>query len=240
MIKIGIISLLVGVIFVFWSPHPLLFNLGSIFIGAGLVELLIQFFAVKDLTEKVVLEILDRLRFSLEAFYENRNSLPRLNEVLANVSEVWFAFHAGTVMRGGGLRGIAGLVQKMRIIVTHPDSAVVEQHAKIFNLSKETVQHGIKDLTREAQRRGVEIKWYNGPIANSVIIANPSSENSWAQLECLVPYADADDRPSFRVSLKKGKRALQTILAAYGQLWEESEEPPSEEVGKQSLPSKHD
>lgn len=250
MIRIGIISVLVGIVLLFlsyapylkvpiWFSYPLFSNLGSILIGAGLVELLIQLFAVKDLTEKVTLEILNKLHLSLEAFYENRGPLPRLSEVLTNVSEVWFAFHTGTVLQAGGLRGIVNLVKKVRIIVMNPDS-VVDQQVKMFDLSKDTVQHGIRDLVREAQERGVDIKLHDGPIGNSILIVNPCSESGWAQVECLVPCVGADDRPSFRVSLKKGKRAFQTILSAYKQLWKESEQPPREGIGKQSLPSKHE
>jgi len=229
---VGITLILVGIIGTLLTPsiqnptfHTLISHLASICIGAGLVELVIQFVAVKHLVQRVSSQLIHTLQLPLEAYYEDRNALPSWSQELNDVSEVWFAWHTGSVQGAAGVMNIINnQIKKTRLLVTHPDSKALNEVAKIVGRSKDAMQQDIKELTNAAQKCGIEVKWFDGLIGNSVIIANPSSPNAWARVELIIPYAEPIARPSVSVSKDKGKASFQKILDGYKSLWSNSVE----------------
>jgi hypothetical protein len=230
---VGSTLVLLGIIGTLLAPqiqnptlYTLVSHLGSICIGAGLVELVMQFVAVRHLVRRVSSQLIYTLQLPLEVFYENRSALPSWSQELNGVSEVWFAWHTGTVQGASGLINIINQTEKTRLLVTHPDSKSLEEIAKIGTRSKAAMQYDIKELTKKARENGIKVRWFDGPIGNSIIIGNPSSPNAWARIELMIPYIEPTARPNIQVSMDKGKGAFQTILDGYKNLWNNSVEPP--------------
>ena len=83
----------------------------------------------------------------------------------------------------------------------------------------------IRALTRQVQSQcqgEVEVRWFDGPVGNSIIMANPGSEGAWARVELLVPFQTVDKRPSFRVEKAKNRDLFGTFYDSYSNIWQKS------------------
>ena len=229
-ILLGIIGFLLTIIVQDPIVKTFISNLAAVCLGVGLVELVIQFFFIKHFVRDVSSQVAHTLNLPLEKFYENRDDLPPLDEELKDVSEVWFAWHTGSVKKAEGINDIIKKIPKICILLAHPDSKSLDELAKICGLGKDTLKEDIKALTKlVAQKSNIEIKWTKELIGNSVIIANPNdTEKSWVRVELIVPHVDTKERPSFRVSKNKGGKTFQIILQGYKDIWNNHSETPSD------------
>lgn len=233
----GIILILLGLCLPFLFPNnTVASNLSSILIGAGLVDLVIRFLALEDLIKRIfsgvkkeIDKIPELLHIPLEAFYENRGDLmksfPSLGGELDSVSEVWFAWYTGSVIEASGFKNTIKNIGKVRLLLTHPESKALNEYEKIGEHKGTELKEDIKSLSRIAQNFGAEVKWFDGLIGNSIVIGNPNLPNAWARVEVMIPFAETNLRPSFRVSKDKGKIAFQEIYNMYESLWRRSQPP---------------
>ncbi|MFZ5645832.1 MAG: hypothetical protein ACOY46_19925 [Bacillota bacterium] len=211
--------------------HSTISHLSSILIGAGIVEIILQRFYVEHLVERVALSIKDQLdsssKLNIERFYDNRNSLPAFGGELKNISEAWFAWPSGSVQGGTVLKASKDL-NKGRLVLIHPDSESLKQLKQIsdpYLFSVEKLREEIKILTNYAISRNIDVRWYDGLIVNSVVIANPKADYAWARLEPIINWCAPTNRPSFIVSTAKGKETFQEIFNSYIELWKSSKPP---------------
>jgi len=217
---------LVGVLLLyaaFFVAEKIMTTLGATLIATG-IALFILSFSVEGIETKILRE-LGQGELSLKDFYENRSQLPAWNSEKWNqTSEFWFAWLSGSFKGAESYRDIKN-PEKIRLILTHPDSNALDIIAKVADRSKDTLQHDITELTRVAQDSKSKVKWFDGLIFNSVIIGNPNSVDAWAQVNVFVPYVGPSRRPTIEVSKQKGGEVFQTIFDAYNKIWDKSEEP---------------
>ncbi len=147
----------------------------------------------------------------------------RLEEELSDAKEVLFAWHTGTVKLAEG--DLFNQPRKIRMILVHPDSEALKEIAKIAHLTAVDMASGIKALSRKVKETGGDVRWFNGPIGNSTIIADPDAPHGWARVEFLIPYLDPASRPSIRVSKAKDPALFGSIRQCFEKLWENSREP---------------
>jgi len=235
MAVIGILFILAGIIcLIVYTriPDPvfqiLVSQLGGILVGGGAVELVIQFIAVRHLVERASSEVLRKLGLSLDAFYENREVLPRWSEELVDTSEVWLAWPTGGKHAAEGVEAISKQANNVRLILTKLGSTTtLDGYAKSVGGEKQKMQADIRWLTQLAQKSGFDVRWFDGPITNSVTIGNPNStRKGWARIELTLPIIEAGERPSIRVTNRKAENVFSNILKGYRYLWDNSEKPP--------------
>ena len=224
-------GILIGIIPLILTEDPNLHSIGfqfaGIVIGAGIVELLIQFVAVKRLIDDASNELSKKIKLPIEEFYENRDELPSFKDELKEAKEIWFAWHTGSVQAVAGLEKITS-AKKVRLIVMHPKSSSLDEIQETGTRPKNLLQEDIELITRRAKEIGIKVRWFKGPIFNSVIICNPNarSKKAWARIEFVIPFGLVKDRFSIRVSKYKGSTMFNKLLESYKTLWSNSIDPP--------------
>lgn len=202
-------------------------HIGGISIGAGFVDLLNHFVMARRLMRQVSSQVIYALQLPLEDFYQNRHELPRLEQELQGAAEIWLAWHVGSVQGAGTLPFRTLPCQNSRLLLTHPDSPQLDGLAKVLGRSKESMRVNIIELTRHAVDCGVAVRWFDGPLGSSMVITNPMDQGGWARLEFIIPYERPTERPSIRVSTRKGQAAYQKAVDAYKQMWEHATDAPA-------------
>lgn len=223
---LGLVLVLLGVAYI--KPEPwnvIVTHLGSVMIGAGVVEFVTHYYTSHRLIERAVEQILGALKFPIAAFYENRNALVPLAEELADAGEFWVAWHVGTVAHTQEI--FSGRQEvKARIILTHPESAQLHELEKVVGKSAEALSSDIREFTKSLKQKGnAAVKWLDGPVCNSLIIANPGKPEAWARVEVLVPGQVAGNRPSFRVEKAKNKELFEVFFESYKAMWGSANRP---------------
>jgi hypothetical protein len=228
---LGTILILGGLVIVFISINymnnepwnSILTHLGSVMIGAGVVELLINIFAMEQLIERATGRILNAIKFPIAAFYADREYIEPVTEELKGINEIWVAWHAGTVAY---TKAFFPEGRNGRIIPTDPSSKHMEMLGKVGGKSAAEQASDIKALTKKTlETKGIDVRWFDGPVCNSLIIADPKSNKAWIRVELLVPYQSVGKRPSFRVEKSKNNELFNTFYDSYGTIWESSHPP---------------
>jgi hypothetical protein len=225
---LGLIVVFVGIVFVPSLPwNAVVTHFGSVLVGAGVVEIVIHHYASKQLVKDVTERILKAMKFPIAAFYQDREALDSLSDELKGVGQLWVAWHTGTVAltktffsqsRGG------------RAILTHPGSNQIKELDKVGGKAAEGMVQDIKAITTALQKQRVDVRWFDGPIGNSIIIADPNSDKSWMRIELLVPNVVVESRPSFRVEKSSSKKLFDTFYDSYVKMWDASKTPSKGEL----------
>jgi hypothetical protein len=191
-------------------------------IGAAVVELTIHLYASELLINRVSHAVLNAMRFPIAAFYEERDSLTSATEELKDVQELWAAWHSGTVAH---TKEFFPKGRKGRLILTHPKSVQMKELEKVSEKSAEGLATDIKELTKALIEKSVDVKWFDGPVCNSILVANPKSNSAWIRVEIVVPKKPAGKRPSFLVKKASNKKLFDTLYESYIEMWNASKTP---------------
>jgi hypothetical protein len=139
--NIGWIAVFLGGVLVFLSAYIpaeyetlnyLSLHFGSVLVGAGAVELVIKYLAVKEIARRASEEILRAQNLSVEQFYETRDTLSSWAQILDGASEVWLAWHTGSV------QGVAGLPDNLRSIAR---LILIDPTFRHCSLTREVCEH---------------------------------------------------------------------------------------------------
>jgi len=202
--------------------------IGGILLGIGLVELVFKLFVEKDLIDKISQQICYDINRPLEDFYQDRDELTSFKDALEGCSEVWVAWHTGGIVGSrGDIKYLKSeKIKDVRIILTHPESKSLDASAEVGEIRKE-LENQIKTCTEAAQKYGLPVKWYKGPIRHSVIIGDPNSNKNkgWARIELIIPFQETLARPNIKISQCKGKETFEKVKQWHEVMWERAEEP---------------
>jgi hypothetical protein len=77
----------------------------------------------------------------------------------------------------------------------------------------------IRQLSQRLQAQGVEVRWFDGSISNSTLLANPCSDNAWARIELMVPKGAVGDRPSIKLLKRDAPKAYFTLRQSFLEVW---------------------
>ena len=132
--------------------------------------------------------------------------------------------HSGSVKYADG--GLLKRTRKLRVVLTKPNSSALTEVAKIATRTADEMSADIRGLTQMLIDADKEVRWFDGPIANAILLADPRLPSAWARIEVLVPFGAPSDRPSLIVHSKRNPEFVAKVKAAFERLWEVSE-PPS-------------
>jgi len=215
--------------------RDIILQIGVMLLGAGAIQLAFQYSVEKSLVNDISNKICETMKLPLESFYEERKAMPQLKDELAESSEVWAAWWTGSIIsREDTLKVFSS--KNPRIIITNPESLVLEEVAKIVHNNVTVLKQDILFTISKAQESNINLRLFNGSIGHSVIISDPNSDRNkgWARIEFLVPYGDVNARPSIKVSQQKGNKTFQQIVKWHETMWEESVTPQSLPKSKES------
>ena len=108
-----------------------------------------------------------------------------LNTALGDAKEVWFSWHAGTVKVAQS--DLFKRPRQIRMVLTHPESQALREVAKITSLTADQRAPGIHALTAAMKEAGGSVGWFDGPVANSIVIADPEQPFGWARIAASTP-----------------------------------------------------
>ncbi len=144
-----------------------------------------------------------------------------LEDEIGDAREIWMSMHSGSVKLAHG--DLTTSDRKVRVVLTHPDDLILKSIEKIGGgATAAKMATDIRELTTELRRVGKEVRWFKGPIGNSLLIVEPESEKAWARIEIIVPFGPAAQRPGIRASKDKAPEVYGRFKAAFNALWDAS------------------
>jgi hypothetical protein len=168
--------------------------------------------------------------------YINRTELRKnrgsLSDELQDCKRVWAISHTCSITE---LQGILNEIKVERLVLTDPlDDYMMskldpqDQDGKTATMYRNQIERA-KD---KAHRKGAKVRFYSGPIANSLIIADTQSlprdsfsKESWARLESGIPFLTPESRPSILIRKKGDEKAFEAMLSHFEVVWDRAREP---------------
>lgn len=219
----GVAIVLLAVQYIHLSPwDTVVTTIGSVMIGVGTVEWIFHVCASEQFVERLSSAVLKAIKLPIREFYESRGQLEPVERELENIEELWAAWHTGPY---ASLEAFFPTGRQGRILLTKPSSSVVEPLAKVGERDADSMTGVIKGITQRALQKGLDVRWLDGLVCNSLIIANPKKDSAWARLEVLIPDQPPKKRPSFRVEKASSKDLFETFYYAFEGMWNASEPP---------------
>ena len=155
-------------------------------------------------------------------------ALPRrptetLEDEVGDAQELWLSMHSGSVKLAHG--DLTTSRRKIRVVLTHPDDQALKSIEKIGGgATAAKMAIDIRELTAELRKKGKEVRWFKGPIGNSLLLVEPEKESGWARIEVIVPYGPAAERPGIRATKERAPEVFGRFKLAFKTLWEASAE----------------
>jgi len=168
-------------------------------------------------------------------FYSGRDALGKtrpLGKQLKSTDTIWALWNTGTVAYLEVTAEVGGL---KRLFLPHPDKSSLQLFAESFNLTWESCASDIRNLTKVALDKKVDVRWFKGLTTDTIMIGNPYSDDGWIQVETVIACAPAFSCPSFRITKHNQPEPFDTLVKAYDKLWNDKKkciEPPRRELGK--------
>lgn len=148
----------------------------------------------------------------------SRELLLPINEELGDAKEVFLTLHSGSAKRAHG--DLLRTSRRLKVVMTHPDSRALDEVSKIANCKREDLASDIRSLTETLVKAGACVGWFDGPIQNSLVIADPSNpDRTWARMEVLIPFAEPVQRPSLKASMRQHPNFYLSVKKAFDELW---------------------
>ena len=158
-------------------------------------------------------------------FFPSRDMLSKhhaLSEVVKSADAIWALWRTGTeayvtsALRSGHIK---------RLIMPDIKSPCLEFIALAAEKKPEDFVDEVRKLTKEAIDAKVEIRWFSGLTANSLLIYDPYSDDSLIQVEVIYPYARAKSWSSFRITKREYPQLFGELMEAFDKIWAKSSPP---------------
>jgi len=180
------------------------------------------------------------VRYKAE-LYTSRNELAKergtLSDELSGYERVWAVFHTGTIIT---LLGVLAKCHFERLILTDPRDNYMMQRLEPRGKQSQNIlmyKNQIKQVAEMVSKMGTDVRYYAGPIGDSLIIVDKIrltddrfSEQAWAKIETAIPFLAPDDRFSIVVKNKDNANAFNALLAHFNILWARSAPTPTEDL----------
>jgi hypothetical protein len=153
-----------------------------------------------------------------------RRPIETLEDEVGDAKEIWMSMHSGSVKLAHG--DLTTTNRKLCVVLTHPDDQALKSVEKIGGgATAANMANDIRELTAELRKKGKNVRWFKGPIGNSLLIVEPEEESAWARIEIIIPYGPAAERPGIRASKEKDPEVFGRFKSAFKKLWDSSVEP---------------
>jgi len=147
----------------------------------------------------------------------------RLEDEINDSKEVWFSWHTGSVKLAQG--SLFENNHKYRFILTRPDSSAIAEIGKVANIGAEELRSDIQKFTTIIKAKNHPVKWFDGFLGSSIVIADPEENTGWMRIESFLPLIGAEFRPSVKIYKKNDEKTFLRIKKLYESLWLQAQEP---------------
>lgn len=157
---------------------------------------------------------------------QSRRHLERPKDEVNRFDKVWLLMHTGVRSYENQVweAKTEGKPIVERLIVFHPDgkylagcaAALGEKLDKRRELDRR--RDIIKTVSAQFESEGVDVKWYDGPIAATMMIGNPGRKGGLIRLEVPLEFSPLDDRPSFYI--ESDSVLFKRLVSEYRKIWD--------------------
>lgn len=173
---------------------------------------------------------------------------PRVQDLRTSIQSarvVWGRCHSGNRLMDERLFDFDN-VKRLLLLSADEDNKALEHIVELSNDKMDSTISRIRDTTKEAIERGVEVKWHREYRDTSIMIYDtqpkakagkliPSSDEAYITVQVLEPQVGRDERHIYRINNqgKQGKR-FSDHFDDFIDIWEnKSRKPRPEEYGEQ-------
>jgi hypothetical protein len=164
------------------------------------------------------------------------NEVPPLEYIIKRSKAVWGLWFMGDRITEQHL--IEKYDSIKRILLLDPESEAFKESVRKSIDTEERARRQIRQLTGEAKRKKIEVRWYNEVQESGITLYDPQSgyEPTSVKAECVFEIHDLlvlrDDRPKRVIRKISDETEFNLLIAKYNDLWNcKSREPKSEEYG---------
>ena len=126
--------------------------------------------------------------------HPHRRSFPEFLQKLKDSSEVWAYWHTGGNFANNPNSFNEARTLRMLILIA-PTNSELDQLSAITDVPTAILQNQIRQTTELAQKAGCSVRWWYGHITDNTTVGNPNGQNTWCEIETLMPRVDAKSRP---------------------------------------------
>jgi len=160
-------------------------------------------------------------------FYQELISKDMLKKELKTIikEEAWVAWQTGYHLtelitdKDNTQKDIKDIKKIKRIILIHPDCVNIPP--AISNTAN--FAQDIRDTTREAINKGIDVKWAM-TLPTNVVIRDPNSKKASIRIEAYMVNIPTQQWPNFIITKKYQQGLFFKIITAYTKLWEDKEQ----------------
>lgn len=164
----------------------------------------------------------ERATADIEVFSDRGelNQSRSLSEQLAKASHV----HAFWTTGANAFDERKELHRIERLILPNPDGNYLERYRTSYQ-SATDLGNSIREVTKEAIKKGIPIRWYDDFIGYSLMIGDPGMDHGWAQIEMAFPCMPKGDHPSVTIAKAAYPKIIANLARMFDRLWDNSKPP---------------
>jgi hypothetical protein len=104
-----------------------------------------------------------------------------------------------------------------KLLLPNPDGDALKFHAGTSSHPWQAEE--IKGTTQLAKEAGADVRWYDHFIFHSIILADTDKSSGWVQVESVLPYSQASNRPSYTIYRNSSEAAVLEMQRVFNQIW---------------------
>ncbi len=154
-------------------------------------------------------------------------SLPPLSKAVRKSKIVWGCWFTGERVLEQDL--VEKYSSIKRILLLDPVSEEFKEHLRNSLDSRDKASRTVRELTRKAKQRGIDIKWYSKGYRqytmtifdpNITPSGKPDSDSAWICQQKLLPQHSREDRPKDRYSKRRTETEFLALLDIFSEIWD--------------------
>jgi len=167
------------------------------------------------------------------------------------MQKIWAIWSTGKIISAGGnLENI----HIERLVLTNPKNEYLMKYMEPIckdndadKIQRHISQHAltIDEIADSASKTGCEVKLYDGPIRDSIIIADrvnykgdEFSDDAFVRIETGVPFIEYEKRINIVINKGKNKDAFKAFVKHYNEIWSRSDSYIKNDEKTNPLPEK--
>jgi len=151
------------------------------------------------------------------AFYPDRETLDRespLAEKIRTTERIYAIWFTGTK----SIQEIPDVHHVERLLMPNPNSSYLKYYQSAMDEERNLAEEIISN-TKRAQNRGIKVRWLKEFLGYTLMIGNPRSHNSWAQIEIALPIIHGGIHPTFEFRKPKHEPTIKSLVEVFDGLW---------------------
>jgi hypothetical protein len=157
-------------------------------------------------------------------------------EEFEDMEKIWAIWSTGKIISAGGN---LERIHMERLVLTNPKNEFLMQYQEpicrdkdVAKIQRHISQHylTIEEIADSASGTGCEVRLYDGPVKDSIIIADiinykgdEFSDGAFVRIETGAPFVEYENRINIVIEKSKHKDVFKSFVKHYNEVWDRSE-----------------